>query len=81
MVILEGDRELFIGAKVTIDEKSCWYGSTWKQNPRDIVGRVVGLNCEEVDDDLEWWDVKWSNGERNTYQDGDLKVLGEAVNE
>ena len=81
MVIVDGDRNLFIGAKVTLDEKSCWYGSTWKQNPKGIVGEVISLSCEENEDDRAWWDIKWSNGERNTYQDGDLKVLGVLIGE
>lgn len=83
MVILEGDRKLFIGAKVTIDSKSIFYRSTWNRNPVGIVGVVVAIfdEDEEGEEDEVWWKVKWSNGEDNTYQDGDLKILGVVVDE
>lgn len=79
MVITEGERELFIGAKVTIDSKSIYYRSTWQGNPVGIVGVVVSIVDEDEEEDEIWWKVKWSNGEANTYQDGDLKVLGVVV--
>lgn len=78
MVILEGDRKLFIGAKVTIDSKSIFYRNSYR-NPSDIVGVVTGIEYEDEEDDEIWWHVKWSNGENNTYQHGDLKVLGVVV--
>lgn len=78
MVILEGDRKLFIGAKVTIDSKSIFYGG-WYRNPPDITGVVTGIVDEDEEEDEMWWQVKWSNGENNTYQHGDLKVLGKVV--
>lgn len=79
MVITEGERELFIGAKVTIDSKSVYYRSTWNRNPTGIVGVVVSIVDEDEEEDEIWWKVKWSNGETNTYQDGDLKVLGVVI--
>ncbi|QVG63905.1 hypothetical protein Mithridates_00018 [Acinetobacter phage Mithridates] len=78
MVILEGYRKLFIGAKVTIDSKSIYYGHSYR-NPSDIAGVVTGIAAEDEEEDEIWWGVKWSNGESNTYQDGDLKVLGVVV--
>lgn len=78
MVIVEGDRKLFIGAKVTIDSKSIYYGNYYR-NPSDIAGVVTGIVAEDEEEDEIWWGVKWSNGEANTYQDGDLKVLGVVV--
>ena len=78
MVILEGDRKLFIGAKVTIYSKSVFYGYSYR-NPSDIAGVVTGIAAEDEEEDEIWWGVKWSNGESNTYQDGDLKVLGVVV--
>lgn len=78
MVILEGDRKLFIGAKVTIDSKSIYYGHSYR-NPSDITGVVTGIDEEDEEGDEIWWRVKWSNGETNNYQDGDLKVLGVVV--
>ena len=80
MVILEGDRKLIIGAKVTIDSKSIFYGNSYR-NPSDIAGVVAGIAAEDEEEDEIWWGVKWSNGESNTYQDGDLKVLGVVVDE
>ena len=78
MVIIEGDRKLFIGAKVTIDSKSVFYAHSYR-NPSDITGVVTGIAAEDEEEDEIWWRVKWSNGENNTYQDGDLKVLGVVV--
>ena len=79
MVILEGDRKLFIGAKVTIDSKSIYHRSTWNRNPVGIAGVVVAIVEEDEEWDEIWWRVQWSNGQDNTYQDGDLKVLGVVV--
>ena len=78
MVILEGDRKLFVGAKVTIDSKSIFYGHYYR-NPSDIAGVVTGIDEEDEEGDEIWWRVEWSNGETNNYQDGDLKVLGVVV--
>ncbi|MGQ1358402.1 hypothetical protein ACT414_18560 (plasmid) [Acinetobacter baumannii] len=69
---------MFIGAKVTIDSKSIYYGNYYR-NPSDIAGVVTGIAAEDEEEDEIWWGVKWSNGESNTYQDGDLKVLGRMV--
>lgn len=65
------NRELFIGAKVTLDPKSGFWRYNTESNPRGMVGRVVGVSPTG-----NAFLVKWSNGEENGYQQGDLKVLG-----
>lgn len=80
MVKLRGERELFVGAKVTIDEGSPYWNENDKYNPRGIVGRVTGVTSEEESEHDIWWGVYWSNGHSNSYEQGDLKVLGEVVN-
>lgn len=79
MVITEGDRDLFIGAKVTLDEKSPYWEENYPKNPRGIAGKVTNT-VRENEEDL-WWRVVWDNGEYNSYQDGDLKVLGVMADE
>lgn len=69
------NREMFIGAKVTPDSKSQYWKFNTPSNPRGIVGRVVS-----GDSDYAFF-VKWSNGGMNGYHQGDLKVLGEIVDE
>lgn len=70
------NRELFIGAKVTIDPKSRFWRHNTESNPRGMVGRVVGVSPTG-----NAFFVKWSNGEDNGYRQGDLKVIGEVINE
>lgn len=67
------NREMFIGAKVTLDPKSKYWKFNTPDNPRSIAGRVV----DGVSDYAFF--IKWSNGESNGYRQGDLKVLGEIV--
>jgi len=81
MVILEDDRELFIGAKVTIDKLSPYWNENDRYNPRGIVGKVTGVLSEDQSANETWWRVEWSNGHMNSYEDGDLKILGVVVDE
>jgi len=40
-------------------------------NPANTVGVVVG----QIDDDPEWYDVLWPNGEVNAYTEGSLDIV------
>jgi len=70
----EVSRTLFVGAKVTIDPKSEYFKCESKTNPRSIAGEVKV--CHQGA-----YGVTWSNGYKNWYYQGDLKVLGEVVDE
>lgn len=61
-----------VGQKVVIPEGSKYYTANYPKNPNDIIGIVAGDDREGV-----WFTVYWSNGESNSYEDGDLKVLGD----
>lgn len=71
----KASREMFKGAKVTLDPKSRYWRFDNPSNPRGIVGRVV----DGVSDCAFF--VEWSNGESNGYRQGDLKVLGELAHD
>lgn len=70
------NREMFLGAKVTLDHKSRYWKFDSKSNPRGIVGQVTRSSSSGAA-----FFVKWSNGESNGYPQGDLKVLGEIADE
>ena len=72
-------RKLFIGAKVTIDEGSTYWNEDDRYNPRGIVGRVTEIAAESEDGGEIWWRVDWSNGHTNSYEHGDLKILGKFI--
>lgn len=61
-----------VGQKVVIPEGSQYYNQNHSRNPNDIIGIVVGVGRGDG-----WFNVYWSNGECNSYKDGDLKVLGD----
>lgn len=67
------NREMFIGAKVTLDPKSVYWRYDTYSNPRGIVGKVVEAVAGSS------FFVQWSNGGGDWYHQGDLKVLGEIV--
>lgn len=74
-MVNNGKREMFLGAKVTLDSKSRYWRFDNLDNPRSIVGKVVDSISECI------FLVEWSNGRKNGYRQGDLKVLGEVVND
>lgn len=69
-----------VGTKVTLDKGSRWYfvdeeGMSPPYNPVGIHGQVI-----LIDDEMELcFVVKWSNGQTNSYEADDLKVLGQVI--
>ena len=61
-----------VGQKVVVPEGSQYYTLNYSKNPTDITGVVVRGGRRDG-----WFNVYWSNGEYNCYQDGDPKVLGD----
>lgn len=74
-------RKLFVGAKVTLDPLSPYWEENCPTNPKGIVGEVVRVTRESDDENMIWWKVHWSNGQYNTYRNGELKVLGTVIKE
>lgn len=74
-------RRLFVGAKVTLDPLSPYCEENCPDNPRGIVGEVVRVTRESDDENMIWWRVNWSNGQYNSYRNGELKVLGTVIKE
>jgi hypothetical protein len=57
-----------VGDKVVIMEGGRWSNSD--SNPHGVIGFVFHPSGDG------WYQVKWSNTECNSYEAGDLKVLG-----
>ena len=61
------------GDRVRISKDSQYYRSRSQSNPKDVTGTI-----EEVDaNEAYCYSVKWDNGERNTYEEGDLYSYSE----
>lgn len=60
-----------VGQKVVIRKSSVFYGDGDDSNPNNTTGIV--FHCLEDG----WFEVYWSNGKFNHYEDDDLKVLGD----
>ena len=62
-----------VGERVRISFDSQYYRSRSQSNPKDVTGTI-----EEVDaNEAYCYSVKWDNGERNTYEEGDLYSYSE----
>jgi hypothetical protein len=80
--MVESNRKLFVGAKVTIDEQSQYWNENDMHNPRGIVGVVTETIFDnDFGSKNTWFTVSWGNGKLNGYQHGDLKVIGTVVGE
>jgi hypothetical protein len=62
-----------IGERVRISKDSQYYKSRSQSNPKDVTGTIDKVDANEA----YCYSVKWDNGERNTYEEGDLYLYSE----
>jgi len=69
-------KQLKIGDSVKICENSDFYGECTPENPRDMLGTVIGTNLKSS----LIYEVRWKNGAENVYGLEDLELIEEINN-
>lgn len=74
--------EIKVGTKVTLSKESKWWNDEDMPlgNPQGIVGVVIRNQLDGCKVCHLPYQVQWSNGDRNSYDVDDLKVLGQGYN-
>lgn len=74
--------DIKVGTKVTLDKESQWWNDSDRDlgNPQGIVGVVIRNQIDGCKYTTLPYQVKWSDGDRNSYDADDLKVLGQGYN-
>lgn len=74
--------EIKVGTKVTLSKESTWWNDEDMPlgNPQGIAGVVIRNQLDAYPVRFLPYQVKWDNGQRNSYCEFDLKVLGQGYN-
>ncbi|QVG64084.1 hypothetical protein Herod_00019 [Acinetobacter phage Herod] len=74
-------KEIVIGTKVTLSKESEWWSDDGMfDNPQGIAGVVTRNQLDGCKVCHLPYQVQWNNGQRNSYDAFDLKVLGQGYN-
>lgn len=74
-------KEIVIGTKVTLSKESEWWNDEGMfNNPQGIAGVVIRNELDGYKVCHLPYQVQWDNGQRNSYDAVDLKVLGQGYN-